>query len=111
MQKSGDIFDGKYVLIEKSTGVCYRKEQFFSEKTLPEEYIVRDKRYTRKGIIKMLHREGFSVEEIYCFNSRDINKRLGSDDRKAKEILAIARKKNSMYKTFQKIFNDDCFWK
>ena len=111
MQKTGDVFDGRKMLIDEQTGICYRKEQFFSEDYLPEEYIVRDRRYTRKGIISMLHLEGFSVEDAYCFNAKNINKRLNSDDRKAKEILIIARKKNILYKLFQRIFNENVFWK
>ena len=111
MQKTGDVFDGKKILIDEETGICYRKEQFFSEDYLPEEYIVRDRRYTRKGIINMLHREGFSVEEAYYFNAKDINKRLGPEDRKSKEILIVAKKKNSIYKLFQRLFNKNIFWK
>lgn len=111
MQKTGDVFDGKKVLIDEETGLCYRKEQFFSEEYLPEEYIVRDRRYTRRGIINMLHREGFSVDDAYCFNAKDINKRLNSDDRKAKEILIVAKKKNFLYKIFQRLFNGKTFWK
>ena len=111
MQKTGDVFDGKKILIDDQTGVCYRKEQFFSESYLPEEYIVRDRRYTKKGIVRMLHREGFSAEDVYCFNAKDINKRLNPDDKKAKEIFVVARKKNSIYKLFQRIFNENIFWK
>ena len=111
MQKTGDVFDGRKILIDDQTGICYRKEQFFSENDLPEEYIVRDRRYTRRGIINMLHREGFSVDDIYCFNAKDISKRLNSDDTKAKEILVIAKKKNGIYKLFQRLFNGKIFWK
>lgn len=111
MQNTGDVFNGKMILLDNSTGICYRKEQFFSENYLPEEYIVRDRRYTRRGIISFLHQEGFSVEEIYCFNARDINKRLSPDDRKAKEILVIAKKKNFFYKLFQRIFDKHDSWR
>lgn len=111
MQKTGDIFDGKKILIDDETGICYRKEQFFSDNYLPEEYIVRDRRYTRRGIINMLHREGFSVDDAYCFNAKDIKKRLNADDRKAKEILIVAKKKNCIYKLFQRLFNGNVFWK
>lgn len=111
MQNNGDVFDGKKIIIDKKTGICYRKEQFVSDDFLPVEYIVRDRRYTRRGIINMLHREGFSVEDAYCFNARDISQRLNSDNKRAKEILIIARKKNRLYKAFQKMFCNNTFWK
>lgn len=111
MQNTGDIFDGKMILIDDSTGICYRKEQFFSENYLPEEYIVRDRRYSRRGIISLLHREGFSVEEVYCFNAKDINKRLSPDEKLAKEIFVIAKKKNIIYKLFERIFDKNQSWK
>lgn len=111
MQKTGDIFDGRMILLDDSTGVCYRKEQFISENSLPVEYIVRDMRFTRRGIISLLHQEGFSVEEVYCFNAKDINKRLSPDDKNAKEILVIAKKKNYFYKLFQRIFDKNKHWK
>lgn len=99
------------ILIDDSTGICYRKEQFFSESSLPEEYIVRDRRYSRRGIVSLLHREGFSVEEVYCFNAKDINKRLSPDSKQAKEILVIAKKKNLFYKLFERMFDKNKFWK
>mgnify|MGYP001105283279 CR=1 FL=1 len=111
MQNTGDVFNGKMILIDDSTGICYRKEQFFSESSLPEEYIVRDRRYSRRGIVSLLHREGFSVEEVYCFNAKDINKRLSPDSKQAKEILVIAKKKNLFYKLFERMFDKNKFWK
>lgn len=111
MQNTGDIFDGKKILIDEGTGICYRKEQFISNDCLPFEYIVRDRRYKRRGIINMLHREGFSVDNAYCFNARDISKQLSEDDKRAKEIFIVAKKKNYIYKLFQKIFCNKVFWK
>lgn len=111
MQETGDVFNGKMILLDDSTGICYRKEQFFSENSLPEEFIVRDRRYSRRGIISLLHREGFSVEEVYCFNAKDINKRLSPESKQAKEILVIAKKKNLFYKLFERIFDKNQSWK
>lgn len=111
MQNTGNVFDGKTILIDNSTGICYRKEQFTSGDALPCEYIVRDMRYSRRGIISLFHREGFSVEEVYCFNAKDINKRLSQENKDAKEILVIARKRNLFYKLFQRVFDKNEYWK
>ena len=110
MQKTGDIFDGKRILIDDLTGICYRKEQFYSEDYLPEEYIVRDRRYTKTANTKLMQREGFSVEVAYCFNANDISRPLNPDDKNAKEILVVARKKGKLYRLFQRIFNKTVFW-
>ena len=50
MQNTGDVFDGKQIVLDERTGICYRKEQFFLPDRLPVEYIIRDRRYTKKSI-------------------------------------------------------------
>lgn len=35
MQKTGDVFSGDSMLIDDKSGIVYRKEQFFSENSLP----------------------------------------------------------------------------
>ena len=92
MQKTGNIFNGDRLLIDELTGTVYRKEQFFSDDSLPCEYVVRDRRYTIEGIAALVRKAGFIVEDCFCFQSGRINQPLSVNDRRAKEIFLVARK-------------------
>lgn len=92
MQETGDIFNGRKMIIEDKTGIVYRKEQFSPDDSLPCELIVRDRRYTVSQIQNMLTCCGFEIEYISCFRSGHMDDALASNDRKAKEILVVARK-------------------
>lgn len=61
MQNSGNIFSPDYYLLETSTGVVYRKEQFENEDELSAEYVIRDKRYDCDEICNLLESEGFGI--------------------------------------------------
>ena len=108
MQSTGDVFDGASIIIDESTGICYRKEQFFADDELPKMYVVRDRRYSFRGISKLVEKAGFDVEEKYYFNARCIRTPLNADNRDAKEIFLVARKKRSFSRIFVSI--DDA-WK
>jgi len=94
MQSTGDVFNGEFIIIDDSTGLCYRKEQFFSENYLPLEYLIRDRRYTKQEISRLVQKVGFDVEECYCFRAGFLEDELKSTDPHAKEILVVARKPN-----------------
>ena len=90
MEKTGDVFDGKKLLIDDSTGIVYRKEQFLDGEHLPLEYIVRDRRYSEKGIKRLVEKAGFSVLEEKCVKAGRFHEKSKPD--KNKEILIIAKK-------------------
>ncbi len=92
MEESGNIFNPEYYLVDDSTGIVYRKEQFKKGRALPVEYIVRDKRYTREEIIAMCEKAGLVVEETRFVSAKDWNKKLNATDDSAKEILVKCRK-------------------
>lgn len=92
MQSSGDVFDGKHILIDDSTGICYRKEKFFYDNLLPKEVVIRDRRYTSYGITKLLQKGGFFTDEIYYFSARDMSKPLRQNFGRSKEIFVVASK-------------------
>lgn len=92
MQKTGNVFSGDSMLIDDNSGIVYRKEQFFSEDSLPCEYVIRDRRYTKNGIQNLLQKAGFKVIASHCFSSKDISKEL--DETKGKEIFVVAEKQN-----------------
>lgn len=93
MQKSGNIFNPDYFLLESETGVVYRKEQFENEGDLSAEYVIRDKRFTKAEISKMLIKAGFQILEIRYVRAGRWGESLHSEDLNAKEILIFAQKK------------------
>ena len=109
MQKNGDVFDGRYILLDEKTGICYRKEQFFSENALPIQYIVVDRRYTIDGIRRLVASAGFIVEKCYCVKSGRFDQQLRQDDPNAKEIIVIARKANRLYQLLHRYDHQGCW--
>lgn len=91
MQKSGDVFDGSSMIIDKDTGIVYRKEQFDNDNELSAEFIIRDKRYTMNEISSLLEKTGFRIiEKNYTrIGFKDF---YGPADPHAKEILIVAEK-------------------
>lgn len=94
MQTTGNIFNGKYILIDEDTGIVYRKEQFFANDSLPIEHIIRDRRYTAEGIQRLIYKAGFLPLETYYVQAGRFDHPLPSTSSKAKEILVVAKKAN-----------------
>lgn len=92
MQTTGDIFDGRYVVMDKNSGICYRKEQFFLPDALPQEFLIRDKRYSMRSISDLLLKAGFMVDRSYYFQSGKADIPLDATDRRAKEVFVVAHK-------------------
>lgn len=112
MQNSGDVFDGSKIIVDATTGICYRKEEFDShDDALPIEYVVTDRRYTLEGIGRLLKRAGFIVEKSSFVSAKDWNKSLGRYDPHAKEILVIARKGSLLYKLWNRNIDINNCWK
>lgn len=87
MEKTGNIFDPDFILVDDSTGIVYRREQFKEGSILPVELFVQDKRYTITEISELCERAGLRVEMCRCVSARDWNISLDSIDKHAKEIL------------------------
>ncbi|MDO5416885.1 MAG: GNAT family N-acetyltransferase [Lachnospiraceae bacterium] len=94
MQSSGNIFNPDYYLLETNTGVVYRKEQFENEGDLSAEYVIRDKRYSRREICGLLELAGFRILETRYVQAGRWEKALDAEDLAAKEILIFAEKMN-----------------
>ena len=109
MQKTGQVFDGRNIIIDTTTGICFRKEQFFCENNLPIEYVVVDRRYTMEGIKKLVEAAGFIVEKCYCAQAGKFEKELKPEDYRAKEILIVARKGSLFRKVFEVRDIDKCW--
>lgn len=92
MQKSGDIFNPEYYIIDKESKLVYRKEQFDDDGDLSAEHVIRDKRYTKDEICKMAKNIGFHVKDVRFVSAGKWQKKLNNTDPKAKEILLILQK-------------------
>jgi len=93
MEKTGNIWDPKSMLVDRTTGLVYRRERFKAGDELPVEMIVTDRRYYPKELQTWCEREGLEVD---CVNPVALGKwdeALDSEDIKAKEILCIGSRR------------------
>ena len=93
MEETGNIFDPNFFLVDESTHVVYRKEQFTQGDSLPVELIVRDRRFKQKEIEEMCVSSGLSVEWTRFVSSGNWSKPLDPLDKSAKEILVLCTKR------------------
>lgn len=93
MQNSGQIFNPDYYLIDISTNIIYRKEQF-DLSGLPCELVVRDRRYLQEDFIKMCENAG--LEMIFCkpvqAGNWSLEPPLEENSTKAKELLYYGKR-------------------
>ena len=92
MEKTGNVFDPNFYLIDSRTRVVYRKEQFLEGEQLPTELIVRDRRYRRNEIEDMCRQVGLEVIWSRFVQSGRWEVELEGHDSRAKEILLLCRK-------------------
>ena len=92
MQTTGDVFDPMHMIFDIGSGLIYRKEQFTEDGKLSSEYIIRDKRYHKSEIVSLLEEIGFTVLETRYVRAGHFDEALKSNDKRAKELLVIARK-------------------
>ncbi|MFQ6882768.1 GNAT family N-acetyltransferase [Clostridium sp.] len=92
MQKTGDIFDPEYFLIDTRTNLVFRKEQFSNDNGLSAEHVIRDKRYTKEEISSIVKQIGFTILDIRFVQAGKWDHKLSSTDKKAKEILLFLQK-------------------
>ena len=94
MQDSGKIFNPDFFVLDTKNKVVYRKECFNEGSDLPEEMIVRDRRYTQTELRKIC--EGRSLEilaigHVKAGNFELVNS-IDTNEEPTYEILVIARK-------------------
>lgn len=92
MEKSGNVFDPNFYMIDRDARVVYRKEQFRQGEELFEELLVRDKRYTREEIKHMCIAAGLEVVWTRLVRAGHWREALDEESDKAKEILVMCRK-------------------
>jgi len=92
MEKSGNVFNPDYYLIDNVKKIVYRKEQFRKGDELFEEFLVRDRRYTQDEIAHMCRAVGLEVVWTRFVRAGHWDEPLDRDSDKAKEILVMCRK-------------------
>jgi 2-polyprenyl-3-methyl-5-hydroxy-6-metoxy-1,4-benzoquinol methylase len=90
MEQTGDVFNPDFYMIERQTKIVYRKEQFSAGEGLPEELIVRDRRYTSVQIAELCERAGFHV--LWSRYARAGKWDEEADPSEAKEILVLCQR-------------------
>ena len=92
MEKTGNIFDPRYLMIDPQTQVVYRYEQFVKGTELPIQLLVRDRRFKQEEVESMCESAGLKVEWSRIVRAGDWETSLDPRDVKAKEILLLCRK-------------------
>jgi 2-polyprenyl-3-methyl-5-hydroxy-6-metoxy-1,4-benzoquinol methylase len=93
MEKTGNVFNPDYYIIDKETRIVYRKEQFqFDKNQLPKELVVRDRRFTQDEITQMCRNVGFNVQFARYVSAKDWKTNLLPAYSSAKEILIKCQK-------------------
>jgi 2-polyprenyl-3-methyl-5-hydroxy-6-metoxy-1,4-benzoquinol methylase/GNAT superfamily N-acetyltransferase len=92
MEKTGDVFNPDFYLIDRDTKLVYRKEQFFEGDSLPEELVVRDRRYTKDQIENLCRSVNLEVVWSRFVRAGKWSEPLDRNDDRAKEILVLCKK-------------------
>jgi 2-polyprenyl-3-methyl-5-hydroxy-6-metoxy-1,4-benzoquinol methylase len=93
MQSTGEVFDTECSVIDMENGVVYRKEIFeykVGDTELPEELLVRDKRFYLDEITALVQKIGFKIIESKYVRLGRWNEETASDI--SKEILLVLKK-------------------
>ena len=93
MQSTGNVFNPDYYLLDTSSQLVYRKEQFEMDGELSSEYVIADYRFTRSQIIEAFVQNGFRVLSADYVKLGAWNIPLSPDDNAGKEILLVVEKK------------------
>jgi 2-polyprenyl-3-methyl-5-hydroxy-6-metoxy-1,4-benzoquinol methylase/GNAT superfamily N-acetyltransferase len=92
MQATGNVFDPTRMLLERSTGVVYRKERFDAGRQLPVELVVRDRRFSAAEIASLCAQAGLRVLWTRPVRAGRWEEALAEDDPHAKEILVLCER-------------------
>lgn len=92
MERTGDIFEPDYYMLDTETNIVYRKEQFAAGTSLPTELIVRDRRYRMNDIKNLCTGAGLKVVWSQFVHAGRWNDPFENDSDRAKEILVYCTK-------------------
>jgi hypothetical protein len=92
MEKSGNVFNPDYYLIDRDKKIVYRKEQFREGEEVFEELLVRDRRYTIEEVTYMCTAVGLRVDWSRFVRAGHWDEPLDRESDRAKEILVKCQK-------------------
>ncbi len=92
METTGEIFNPEHFMIDRETRIVYRKEQFEAGTDLPQELLVRDRRYAKEEIEALCRSAGLEVLWARFVRSGSWDDPLPRDSDHAKEILVLCRR-------------------
>jgi hypothetical protein len=92
MEKTGNIFNPDFYMLDIETSIVYRKEQFAEGFSLPAELIVRDLRYRKDVIENLCRTAGLEVVWSKYITAGHWDATPETDRFRAKEILVYCRK-------------------
>ena len=95
MEKTGNIFDPEYYMVDRDTKIVYRKEQFEAGTALPQELVIRDRRYRKDEIEGACREAGLDVVWSRFVRAGRWDEPLDQDSDGAKEILLFCRRVES----------------
>lgn len=93
MQKTGNIFNPDYFLLDDENHLVYRKEQFEQDGLLSSEYIIADYRFTKDEICQAFEDHNFNIISATYVQAGKWSTPLNATDPKAKEILLVVEKR------------------
>lgn len=92
MQRTGNIFNPDYFVLDIKDQLVYRKEQFNDDGLLSTEYVIADYRFKRDEFTNECERCNLSVVRANYVKLGEWNTSLDSTDNKAKEIVFVLEK-------------------
>lgn len=92
MQSTGDIFNPDYFVLDPTTSLVYRKEQFENDGQLSAEYVIADYRFTRAQLTEACEERGLKVIKAQHVRIGNWFEACPCTDTRAKEILFVVEK-------------------
>lgn len=93
MQRTGNVFNPEYFVLDTKEHLVYRKEQFDNDGLLSTEYVIADYRFKRDEFAKECERCHLTVISSNYVKLGDWNTPLIATDNGAKEIVFVVEKK------------------
>lgn len=93
MQRTGNIFNPDYFVLDPKEHLVYRKEQFDNDGLLSTEYVIADYRFKRDEFMDECERCNLTVISANYVKLGNWDTPLNATDKAAKEILVVVEKK------------------
>lgn len=93
MERSGEVFNPDFFVMEANDDIVYRKEQFSEGLHLPVEFLVMDRRFTSSSIRTLCEQCDLQIIEIFGARAgKFATEKLPPGCSTAKEIVVVARR-------------------